>query len=80
MFGEEALVLNLATCATAIAEGPVSCVGMDRATFTEVSAGRASGRAAREIDGEIERGERRGRMPVYRGGLVVGITLDRFGD
>ena len=36
MFGEEALVVNLATSATAIAEGPVSCVGMDRATFTEV--------------------------------------------
>lgn len=36
MFGEEALVVNLATTATAIAEGSVSCVGMDRATFTEV--------------------------------------------
>ncbi|CAM9925773.1 unnamed protein product, partial [Ectocarpus sp. 4 AP-2014] len=35
MFGEEALVVNLATAATAIAEGPVSCVGMDRAKFTE---------------------------------------------
>lgn len=39
MFGEEALVVNLATSATAIAEGPVSCVGMDRATFTEVRDG-----------------------------------------
>ncbi len=50
MFGEEALVVNLATSATAIAEGPVSCVGMDRATFTEVRAGgegRGGGRAAR---------------------------------
>lgn len=36
MFGEEALVVNLATTATAIAEGPVSCVGMDRAKFTQV--------------------------------------------
>lgn len=36
MFGEEALVVNLATTAAAIAEGAVSCVGMDRATFTEV--------------------------------------------
>lgn len=38
MFGEEALVVNLATSATAVAEGAVSCVGMDRATFTEVRA------------------------------------------
>lgn len=36
MFGEEALVVNLTTTSTAIAEGPVVCVGMDRDTFTEV--------------------------------------------
>ena len=36
MFGEEALVCNLATGATAVAEGTVECVGIDRETFTEV--------------------------------------------
>ncbi|CAM9284097.1 unnamed protein product, partial [Ascophyllum nodosum] len=35
MFGEEALVCNLATGATAVAEGTVECVGIDRETFTE---------------------------------------------
>lgn len=36
MFGEEALVASLMTGATAVAEGDVECMGMDRATFTEV--------------------------------------------
>ena len=38
MFGEEALVASLTMCATAVAEGSVECVGVDRATFTEVRA------------------------------------------
>lgn len=38
MFGEEGLVTNLTAGATAIAEGPVECVGLDRTTFTEVRA------------------------------------------
>lgn len=36
MFGEEALVASLPMCSTATADGPVECVGIDRATFTEV--------------------------------------------
>lgn len=36
MFGEEALVASLTAGATAIAEGAVECVGLDRTTFTEV--------------------------------------------
>lgn len=57
MFGEEALVVNLATSATAIAEGPVSCVGMDRATFTEVRTGLLSRLSLTERGG-VERGKR----------------------
>lgn len=39
MFGEEALVANFTAGATAVAEGPVECMALDRTTFTEVSEG-----------------------------------------
>ena len=70
MFGEEALVVNLATSATAVAEGPVSCVGMDRATFTEVRVWRRPGR------GEGVGGDNKGVIAPCRLAHRVCVTLE----